>query len=98
MDTQKQSKQKQQNRKKEEQQSLIYIGPTVKRGLLTKHTVYKNGLPKNIDEHLQKCPQLNRMFVDVTKMTEFENEVNDKTSSMHVFFNAVKTYFENEVK
>lgn len=72
----------------------IYIGPSVNHGLLTKYTVYKNGLPKSLDEHLEKCPQLKRMFVDVDKMTEFENEVNDKTSAMHVFFNAVKEYFK----
>lgn len=74
---------------------FIYCGPTNK--LISKYTSYKNGYPKHIKEHLEKCPVLKSLFVQPETFLKFETNVVEKGTIENIWFDEAKKYFSKVV-
>jgi hypothetical protein len=72
---------------------LIYCGPPLPNGLLSRFVVFRDGLPKHLAEHFQKCPALEKCFVPVQSLAATLKAQANKGSAEHSLYEAVKNYF-----
>lgn len=55
--------------------SLIYVGPRISRHRLIPYTVFIGGYPKHIDDVFEECPQIRKLFVPISELTEAKKQV-----------------------
>ncbi len=67
-------------------ESIFYMGPTIKRGLLEKGAVYRGELPKEIEELKGEMPILVPLFVDKKRYVEACKELRDPKSRLSVLY------------
>jgi hypothetical protein len=79
--------------KSNHQEALIYVGPSLPGGFLTKYTTFSNGIPDHLKLHFEKCPAFKRLFVPVSQLTAVEGRLNDATSAESVFYRKTVEYF-----
>jgi hypothetical protein len=77
---------------------LIYCGPSLPGGLLRQHTVYRNGLPKYLEEHFKKCPALRQLFVPVEELSATTQAVQTAGSAESIYYAEVLKHFSGGVK
>lgn len=77
----------------EKEQSLIYCGPNLPKGVLNQFTVYRGGIPRHIDSYVEECPAIKRLFVPVDDMSSFMTKAAEPGTSEHVWFSQVKSHF-----
>jgi hypothetical protein len=77
----------------EQQEALIYVGPSLPGGLLTKYTTFSKGIPDHLKLHFEKCPAFKRLFIPVSQLPAVESRFNDATSAESVFFRKTIEYF-----
>ena len=82
--------------KQEQQEALIYVGPSLPGGLLTKYTIFSNGIPDHLKLHFEKCPAFKRLFVPVSQLSAVESRLNDATSAESVFYQQTVQYFSRK--
>ena len=71
-------------------ESIYYIGPTVKRGLLDNGSVFRGGLPKEVKDLKNKYPSLNPLFVSKEKYIESFNQIGEKGTKFYIFYENAK--------
>lgn len=86
---------KEQTVSEQKQTVFIYCGPT--NNLITQYSVYKNGHPLHLKEHLKNCPSLKKMFVEVDEFAYFDLHIKEAGTVENVLFNEVKNYFSKAV-
>lgn len=76
---------------KTEQQieSLIYVGPSLGGGKLTRFTVYQGGKPKYLEQLFIDCPEIERLFVPVDKLTVALEQIGMTGTPYNTWFNQV---------
>lgn len=74
-------------------EQLIYCGPALPNGLLSRFVVFRDGLPKHLEEHFKKCPALEKCFVPVQALGETLKAQAVKGSAEHALYQAVKNHF-----
>ncbi|MCT8975496.1 hypothetical protein N4T77_02680 [Clostridium sp. CX1] len=74
---------------------FIYVGPTNK--YISRYTTYRNGYPLHLKEQLKEFPILKNLFIQLSKLSEFERNVNEKGTAESIWFEEVKKYFNKEV-
>jgi hypothetical protein len=77
----------------EQQEALIYVGPSLPNGLLTKYTIFSNGIPEHLKAHFEKCPSFKQLFIPVSQLPAVENRLKDATSAEAVFYRQTAQYF-----
>lgn len=50
------------------QPRLIYVGPNLGNGRLAQYTVFKEGIPKHLDDVVEKYPLITELFVPVPNL------------------------------
>lgn len=75
---------------------FIYCGPP--NSFISRYTSFTNGFPVHLKEHLEKFPVLKALFVESTKFSEFERNVNQAGSIENVWFKEAEKYFSGAVK
>ncbi len=65
----------------EKKEQRIYVGPGSVQ--LNQYTVVENEFPFHIQELIDKCPTIEKLFVPVTKFTEIEPKVGKKGTLEH---------------
>ena len=65
---------------------VVYIGPTLNRGLLKSGTVFLDGeFPKPIDDLRSKSPALRGLFVPVEELSVARQRVQNKGDLLNAF-------------
>ncbi len=87
------------DRKLKKVEPIIYCGPNFSLVSLAKHTVFSKGIPNHVLPHFdqEKCPELERLFVPVSKFNQFEQRLQHSGSAEQTFFNAVENYIKKAV-
>ncbi|OQP00855.1 hypothetical protein B1689_07490 [Geobacillus sp. 44C] len=80
----------------EPQEAMIYVGPSLPGGMLTKYTIFSNGVPDHLKLHFEKCPAFKRLFVPVSQLSAVESRLNDATSAESVFYQQIVQYFSRK--
>lgn len=71
---------------------LIYCGPNLKNGLLSRYTVFQNGIPDYITKDIEACPVIKNLFVEIKQFIEVENKIAILGTAENAWFNEVKNY------
>lgn len=65
---------------------VVYVGPTLKRGLLTRFAVYKDGeFPDAIQALREKSPALRGLFVPVDSLADARRRIETKGDILHTY-------------
>jgi hypothetical protein len=73
----------------EKPQQLIYIGPSLPHGVLAQHTVFRDGVPKYLDEVRQKYPQVDTLIVPVAQLLKAQAELQRKGTEIQQAYQAL---------
>lgn len=77
--------------------SAIYLGPSLP-SILNRFTVYKDGVPKHLDKIIIDCPEIQRLFVPVAKMSEVIEKINKTGTPYNVWFNNIIEFIKKGVR
>lgn len=66
--------------------SLVYVGPNVPKEGLNRFRVYQGGTPERYDELFKECPAIEKLFVDVEKLSETINLIGKTGSAYHTWY------------
>lgn len=69
-------------------QRVIYIGPTIK-GVVVENTVFSNGLPKELNERMEKVPAMKSLLVKVEDLARAKRYVNLEGSAENMCYKKV---------
>ncbi len=72
--------------------SLIYVGPSLGGGKLTRFTVYQGGKPKHMEQIFSECPEVEKLFVPVDKLAPTLDKIAITGTPFHTWFNRVVEY------
>lgn len=75
-------------------EQLIYIGPGSVQ--LNQYTVIENEFPLHIKELITKCPEIEKLFVPVTKFTNIEPRVAKKGTLEHRHYQKVVDFLSGK--
>lgn len=79
-------------------ESLIYVGPTLPSGQLSRYTVLKDGVkPFWVEELLQECKALKFLFVPVSKLGDTQKRLSDSSSIESSKWAEVRKHFSKGV-
>ena len=76
---------------------LIYCGPTLPRGILTQHTVYRGGFPVHLAKYFEQCPAIKRLFVPADNLNKTMQAISKTGSSENVWFGQIIEYSKGGV-
>lgn len=71
---------------KKEKRAYIYLGPTLKGGILNTNTVFKE-IPKHLLETFKQAPTLEKLFVEIKEASKFKNDLKNKSSVAFRLYN-----------
>lgn len=71
---------KQKKAEGDKKKTLIYCGPTIQSIPLQQFATFRGELPKTMDEHFKKCPELKYLFVSATQFPKAKGKLNVKGS------------------
>lgn len=80
----------------QEQQAvtLIYVGPSLK--TLQKYSVFQNGLPAYVDEHIEKCPAIRGLLISVDQLAAAEQSAKEMGSKEAILSQTISDYAGSE--
>lgn len=76
--------------------TLIYVGPTLPGGALTKFTIYTNGVPGHMKKDYEENTFFKNLFVPVSKFAEAEKDLSDPNSALSVFTQKTINHFSRK--
>lgn len=74
--------------------SLVYVGPNIPKEGLNRFRVYQGGTPTRYDELFKACPAINKLFVDVEKLSETINLIGKTGSAYHTWYAEAVNYIK----
>ncbi|MED3732551.1 MULTISPECIES: hypothetical protein [Geobacillus] len=77
----------------EDMQPLVYIGPSLPGGLLTRYTIFSNGIPAHLLGYCDACPSFKQLFVPPDRLTLAENNLKNPASAESVFYRETIDFF-----
>lgn len=72
---------------------LVYIGPSLPGGLLTRYTIFSNGIPAHLQGYCEECPSFKQLFVSPDRLALAENNLKDPASAESVFYRDTVDFF-----
>lgn len=54
---------------------MIYAGPNLSNGRLAQYTVFKEGLPKHLDDVIEKNPVIKDLFVPLERLADVQSKI-----------------------
>lgn len=75
--------------KKPKDEQLIYVGPTLKNGI-TKHSVYRGGIPEYVKAELERIPELRFLFLPVADFPARQGEIMQTGTTLNAAYMAVQ--------
>jgi hypothetical protein len=77
--------------KKKKADTLVYCGPSFP-GQLQQYSVYKGGIPKYLDKHIEKCPNINNLFVPINRLAITRDKLNQQGSREYQLYKNILKY------
>ncbi|NNV06215.1 hypothetical protein ETC03_07110 [Geobacillus sp. MMMUD3] len=77
----------------EQPKPLVYIGPSLPGGLLTRYTIFSNGIPAHLQGYCEECLSFKQLFVPPERLALAENNLKDPTSAESVFYRDTVDFF-----
>lgn len=72
----------------------MYIGPTIPKTGLQNGVILNNGLPKDTFSHVEKCPEIEKLVVNMDVAAEARQKIALQGTSEHKFYTKVADYLE----
>lgn len=70
---------------------VVYVGPTIKRGLLSRYAVFCDGqYPKAIQELREKSPAVRGLFVPVSMLSSARQRVRTKGDILNIYITRLR--------
>lgn len=69
--------------------TVIYAGPTMHRRMMIGNSVYKNGLPDNVNRMIEKVPDIEKLIVPVSSYPEVKQAVATAGTEYNRLYNAL---------
>lgn len=70
---------------------VVYVGPTLKRGLLSRYAVFRDGqYPKAIQELREKSPAVRGLFVPVSMLSSARQRVRTKGDILNIYITRLR--------
>lgn len=76
----------------------IYIGPTIPKTGLQNGVILNNGLPKDVLSHTEKCPEIEKLVVNMDVAAEARQKIALQGTSEHKFYTKVEDYLKGSEK
>lgn len=71
-------------------EKLIYVGPNLRNHALIQYAVYIGGMPKHIDNELEKVPELAKLFVPISKLEHAQKQIEIPGTPIAKYYEKVK--------
>lgn len=71
---------------------LVYVGSSLPKGTLQQFSVFKNGIPSFLNEHIEKCPAINELMVPISQLNETRENLAVVGSREHTLNELIKKY------
>lgn len=82
--------------KEEEVTSIIYCGPNLRRNALQRYAIFTSDFPKNVAEHIEKCPAINNLMIPVSQLGLCEANIATPGTVEQVMFATIEEYVRGE--
>lgn len=69
----------------------IYVGPNILG--LPKYTVVETTFTPHINSFIEKCPEIEKLFVPILEMAEVENRTKVKGTLENRYFNTIREFY-----
>ncbi|MDR3353685.1 MAG: hypothetical protein LBO21_01450 [Synergistaceae bacterium] len=70
---------------------LIYCGPSLPRAKIISGSLYRGGLPKNIEALIGKIPEIGRLTVPVSKLAETQRKISEQGTEENRLYQAISS-------
>ncbi|MEC2128136.1 hypothetical protein P9G84_03905 [Brevibacillus centrosporus] len=70
-------------------EQLIYIGPNIPGGFLAQHTIFRNGVPKYLEEIRKRYPQVDTLIIPVAQLLEAQAQLQRKGTALQQAYQAL---------
>lgn len=78
-------------KKNEETKQIIYCGPDIG-NILRQNTVFTGNVPRGVEEHIEKCPEIQRLFTSIAQANMLKVAINDNGSTASIFYDKILDY------
>lgn len=73
----------------ESQETLVYVGPSLPRGLLKQNSIFvgtREQVEKSLEEAIKKYPMAGKMLVPVSKLAEAKIKIASQGNILHKYY------------
>ena len=84
-----QEAEKPQESSQESQETLVYVGPSLPRGLLKQNSIFvgtREQVEKSLEEAIKKYPMAGKMLVPVSKLAEAKIKIASQGNILHKYY------------
>lgn len=81
-------------RQAEKVKSEIYIGPNLPNCILLQNTVFTKGLPKHLDEHIEKCAAIKELVVPISELMIRKANISQQGTREQVMYEEIIKYIK----
>jgi hypothetical protein len=71
---------------------VIYCGPNIPGGMLSKYRIFKDGIPEYLNELIDKCPEIKMLFVPVAELTRANRAIDIKGTPEQIAYEKVMKF------
>lgn len=73
------------------QETVVYVGPTIP-GVANHNAVFNNGLPKGMQDAIEKEPAFKNLLVPVSQLAAATGDIANKRGATYVFYEKALNY------
>jgi hypothetical protein len=74
------------------QEAVIYCGASLAAGTLQQYSVFVNGIPEHLHEHIKKCPAIKGLMVPISKFQEVRKRIEEPGTAEHTLNAQILAY------
>lgn len=76
-------------------QPIVYCGPSLF-NILPQFTVFNNGIPQHLKEHIEKCPAIQELIVPVSELQACRKSIEKQGSKENTMYSQIVEYARSE--
>lgn len=69
--------------------TVVYIGPTIE-NVVSKNIVFNNGIPKYLNDEIEKQPLIKNLIVPINQLASARNELRNPESTLSIVYGKIK--------
>lgn len=79
-------------------EQLIYCGPNLPKGILNRFTVFRNGFPKYLEKHFEKCDSIKKLCVPVDQTGKVIQSIDKRGTAENLWFTKINEFIKEGVE